>query len=103
MADEATFNKMNPAYKKNLKHNYNDDEDEYYDDEYSTTTNKLIDIAEDQLYSCHNTIKGFSFACQKWGEFIVDHISPVVFDDKLFGRLVLDEERKQLISSLVQH
>jgi hypothetical protein len=105
MIDEATFTKINPDYTKNQKHNYHDDEDEYYDPEAinSTITNKLHDIADDQLYSCYNTIKGFSFACQTWGEFVVEYISPVVFDDQLFSRLVLAEERKTLISSLVQH
>jgi len=39
-------------------------------------------MPDDLLYSCWTTIKGFSFACKKWGELAVDHVHKIEYDDK---------------------
>lgn len=52
---------------------------------------------------CWPTIGGFSFSAKKWGEVLIGNVSPVMFDDKAFDKLVFPPEKKKLIKSLVEN
>jgi SpoVK/Ycf46/Vps4 family AAA+-type ATPase len=49
------------------------------------------------------TVGGFSFSAKQWGEILVESACDVVFDDRAFERLVLAEQKKTLILSLVEN
>jgi len=50
------------------------------------------------------TVAGFSFACKRWGEILVDRVKLIKFDDNAYDRLVMPSEKKQLVQALVdQH
>lgn len=83
MVDPIGFNKKLPSYSR---------------------TYGLIDcedVPEDLMFMCYPFVNGFSFTTKEWGEMYVSQLSDVVFDDKAFDYLVLDESIKQMIKALV--
>jgi hypothetical protein len=64
---------------------------------------KLDHVEESKLWMCAPVVYGFSFVTKKWGEFAVDHVTPVQFDKHAFETLVLEKTKKQLVLSLVEH
>lgn len=59
------------------------------------------DVPEDLMFMCYPFVNGFSFATKEWGEMYVSQLDDVVFDDKAFDYLVLDESIKEMIRALV--
>jgi len=51
---------------------------------------------------CWPALVGFSFSAKSWGHVLVEGLSPIQFSDQAFDRLVLSQERKQIIRALVQ-
>ncbi|USP77427.1 P-loop containing nucleoside triphosphate hydrolase protein [Curvularia clavata] len=51
---------------------------------------------------CWPALVGFSFTAKCWGHVLVSGLSPIQFQDTAFERLVIAEERKQLIRALVR-
>ncbi len=51
---------------------------------------------------CWPALVGFSFTAKSWGHVLVDGLEPIKFHDQAFDRLVLSEERKQLLRALIQ-
>jgi hypothetical protein len=47
------------------------------------------------------TTHGWSFVAKMWGEILVEDLSPVPFQTHIFNHLVLREDYKNLIRSLV--
>jgi hypothetical protein len=47
------------------------------------------------------TLHGYSFVAKTWGEIIVEHLSPVPFQPHIFNHLVLRDDYKNMIRSLV--
>jgi len=89
MIDAANFNRINPNYSVFEK---------------SVENDKVIpDIIGEHQFMCYPTIGGFSFTVKKWGEIVIDNVCEIVFDDLAFDRLVLPNEKKILIQSLVEN
>ncbi len=51
---------------------------------------------------CWPALVGFSFTAKSWGHVLVDGLEAIKFHDHAFDRLVLSEERKQLLRALIQ-
>lgn len=51
---------------------------------------------------CWSTLVGFSFTTKAWGHVLVEGLSQIDFFDQAFERLVLSEERKQIISAVAR-
>lgn len=51
---------------------------------------------------CWSALVGFSFTTKAWGHVLVEGLSQIDFFDPAFDRLVLSEERKQIISAVVR-
>jgi hypothetical protein len=89
MIDVANFDKKNPNYASS---NYGRDSEENFEV-----------IAEDKLHVTVPYIKGFSFPLKKWGEFAIDDLSEIKFNENAFDTLVLDQDKKDIISALVKN
>ncbi|KAJ4326671.1 hypothetical protein N0V84_002896 [Fusarium piperis] len=48
-------------------------------------------------------VKGFALSMKKWFEFAVSDITPITWNEKLLGNLVIPDEEKQLLLALVAH
>ena len=60
------------------------------------------DLTEEQLMVCAYWINGFSLPRKIWGQFMVDNLVEIVWNDNAFQKLVMKEERRQLIHGLVK-
>jgi hypothetical protein len=67
----------------------------------SDDNNGVGEVQESQLWMCSPWILGFSFASKQWGRFAVSRIEDIDFKDRAFEQLVLDQDKKDLIRSLV--
>ncbi|KAG9118312.1 hypothetical protein FRC07_007236 [Ceratobasidium sp. 392] len=103
MVDVASYRRINP----------NADRWEYDDPRYysaaraqndgatsATWRTTLEDDCED-LALLPPTTHGWSFVAKKWGEILVEDLSPVPFQPHIFNHLVLRDDYKNLIRSLV--
>ncbi|KAF8604161.1 P-loop containing nucleoside triphosphate hydrolase protein [Ceratobasidium sp. AG-I] len=103
MVDVASYRRINP----------NADRWEYDDPRYysaaraqndgatsATWRTNLEDDCED-LALLPPTTHGWSFVAKKWGEILVEDLSPVPFQPHIFNHLVLRDDYKNLIRSLV--
>jgi len=61
----------------------------------------LKDVPEDELHLCAPTVCGYSFTAKKWGRFVADQLKPIQWEKEAFGHLVLSEEKKSLVQSIV--
>jgi SpoVK/Ycf46/Vps4 family AAA+-type ATPase len=62
---------------------------------------RLVTIPEAELHFCAPTVLGYSFACKRWGRFQTENFAEIVWSTRAFDHLVLSEEKKALIQSLV--
>lgn len=86
MIDEASFRRTNPNY-EGCRDTSDKDTMEF--------------IPDDLLWMCDGHIKGFSLSTKRWGEFSIDNLTQVKFDDKAFDLLVLEDPKaKKLILTL---
>lgn len=60
------------------------------------------EVPEDFHIMCWPALVGFSFTAKVWGHVIVDGLSYINFHDHAFDRLVLSEERKQLVRAVTK-
>jgi hypothetical protein len=60
------------------------------------------ELDDDQLLSCDSQLHAFSLTVKRWGLFRVDGVRDVDFDANAFESLVLSEDKKSMISSLVK-
>merc|ERR1711998_355354 len=60
-------------------------------------------VDEDQMWRCWPTIKGFSLAAKRWGEFFVSQSQEVEYRTGAFHTLVLDAEKKEMIVAAVDN
>lgn len=72
----------------------------YQDNDDDSSTNSL-EITEEVRICCSPYVYGFSFMSKMWGELIVDNISEIDYRSDAYEKLVLDQETKRLIFSLV--
>ncbi|KAF4448331.1 P-loop containing nucleoside triphosphate hydrolase protein [Fusarium austroafricanum] len=59
-------------------------------------------MTEGDLMICHNRVKGYSLRENKWGNFEVDFISDISYDSNAFDALILPDDQKQHLLSLVR-
>jgi ATPase family associated with various cellular activities (AAA) len=59
-------------------------------------------VPEDELMLCSPTVFGYAFTEKAWAQMTVDGISPIVWDTEAYEKLVLPEDTKKLVKSLVQ-
>ena len=59
-------------------------------------------VPEDELVLCAPTVFGYAFNEKAWAQMTVDGISPIVWDTEAYNKLVLPENTKKLVKSLVQ-
>jgi hypothetical protein len=85
MVDCASYQKMNPM-------SYLPDVDE---------EDKLDSVPAEQWHFCAPTVFGYSFVTKMWGRLVADKFSPIQWNSHAFQHLVLPEETKTLIKSLV--
>lgn len=60
------------------------------------------DLTEAQLVVCAYWINGFSFSAKIWGQFTVEDLANVAWDEEAFKQVVMKEERRKLIHGLVK-
>lgn len=60
-----------------------------------------IKFEEEELMLCSPTLPGFALTQKRWGHFNVAEIKDIEFNAKAFDNLVLPEEKKNIVSSLV--
>ncbi|KAI1264054.1 P-loop containing nucleoside triphosphate hydrolase protein [Xylariaceae sp. FL1019] len=68
-------------------------------------TTKRIDesqLTDDELALCDHRTLGFSFHVKEWGAFAISHMSDVGWNDTAFSRVILDDKKRRLISTLVE-
>jgi hypothetical protein len=58
-------------------------------------------LSNEDIMTCYHYLPGFSLELKKWGLFSIADIKELVYNDEAFHGLVLPEEKKKLISSLV--
>eukprot|EP01088_Endostelium_zonatum_P007773 TRINITY_DN2018_c0_g1_i1.p1 TRINITY_DN2018_c0_g1~~TRINITY_DN2018_c0_g1_i1.p1 ORF type:complete len:829 (+),score=180.08 TRINITY_DN2018_c0_g1_i1:70-2487(+) len=123
MVDISTFNKMNPEYTEFGSNNHQltpqSNQGAFDRNAFNASRGgnkpqkkkhfqegRLIGevdrLTDDMLYRTWPTVGGFSFSAKAWGEIFVSNLSDIVFDDDAYGRLVLPEDKKQLIKAFVE-
>lgn len=70
------------------------------EDRHDNVGNK-VELTDDLLYMTHPFTYGFSMRLKRWGKICVSGISKIEYREKAFQQLVLDENKKKLIHSLV--
>jgi hypothetical protein len=76
-----------------------------YGQRHGVNTPKLDltrEFTNEELITMSPFIYGFSFISKTWGEMIVDNVSEIQFRENAYEMLVLDEERKDMMFSLVE-
>jgi len=64
-------------------------------------TQILDNVPSTELHFCAPTVIGFSLANKTWGRLVVDQLTEIVWESDAFAHLVLFEEKKSLVKSLV--
>lgn len=72
------------------------------DDERTTQMKKTADINPADYWRCLPQLYGFSLASKQWGRLDLDGMSEIQWRDDAWDQLVVDEEEKDLIHSLVK-
>ncbi|KAJ1307834.1 hypothetical protein OPQ81_001916 [Rhizoctonia solani] len=100
MVDVASYRRMNP----------NSDRWAYDDPRYSSSRRAREKMAssrttipedDEDLILLPPTLHGYSFVAKAWGEILVEHLGPVPFQPHVFDHLVLRDDYKSMIRSLV--
>lgn len=60
------------------------------------------ELSDEEIITCCCYIPGYSLELKLWGLFPVTDITEVAYNDKAFHGLVLQEQSKKLISSLLE-
>lgn len=61
-----------------------------------------IDLTDEELLLCNTHVRGYSLKVKKWGDFEVDNVSDIIWNDKAFPNLMLPSGYKDLILSFVE-
>jgi len=59
-------------------------------------------VPEDELILCSPTAFGYAFTEKAWVQMTVDGLSPIIWDIDAYNKLVLPDDTKKLVKSLVQ-
>lgn len=63
----------------------------------------MSDIPDDLLFMTSPFMIGFSFSAKRWGHVYVDCVADIVFDDRAYDYLVLDQDKKEIVKALVMY
>lgn len=89
--DLKSFQKLQP--------NYNG----FYGQPTPHTNATEADLRDPQVAACCSPfVYGFSFTAKRWGEMLIDSVSPAKYRQDAFERLVLSPDRKTLIRTIVK-
>jgi len=110
MIDTATFNRMNPnsttfvSAQATLLRQQQQNQLLYQQQQQQGTAAAAgtKELKESQYWMTYPTLPGFSLFLKKWGEFLIEGLSDIVFDDLSFVQLVLPEDKKRMIKALVE-
>lgn len=87
---------------------YDDDSDEETEDwshkDAELTPNRKLNLealSDEQCLLSSALVRGFSFTEKKWVDMFVDNLTPIVWNERCFDQLVLQERQKKLIQALV--
>lgn len=69
---------------------------------YKSNIEAISNLSDEETMICHCRIPGYLLESKSWGEFLVDNVTEVVYNDTAFHHLVLAENKKELISSLLE-
>ncbi|RSH83922.1 hypothetical protein EHS25_005166 [Saitozyma podzolica] len=58
-------------------------------------------LSPDLYFLLPPSVHGFSFKAKRWGEFLVDNLSPIEWGENAFEHLVIPDEYRKVIRSLV--
>lgn len=64
--------------------------------------NNGLKMTDDELMACSDTVGGYSFKDNQWGAFHLDNLTDMSLDSVAFDSLLLDQDYKKQILSLVQ-
>ncbi|KAK8084452.1 AAA family ATPase [Apiospora hydei] len=70
---------------------------------YDSTEKASQNLSEEEVMTCSSLIRGISLESRSWCYFRVNDITEVAYNDAAFEGLVLHEQKKRLIRSLVGH
>ena len=59
-------------------------------------------VPEEELVLCAPTVFGYAFTEKAWVQMTVEGLSPIVWDTEAYNKLVLPDDTKKLVKSLVQ-
>ncbi|KAI1379950.1 P-loop containing nucleoside triphosphate hydrolase protein [Hypoxylon crocopeplum] len=62
-----------------------------------------VALSEEQCMLAPPKVKGFAISSKAWYKFNVNDISPVVWNDRFLGNLVIPEQEKEMLLALVTH
>ncbi|CAE6527987.1 unnamed protein product [Rhizoctonia solani] len=100
MVDVASYRRMNP----NADH-WDYDDPRHFSSrrarENMASSRTTITEDDEDLILLPPTLHGYSFVAKTWGEILVEHLSPVPFQPHVFNHLVLRNDYKSMIRSLV--
>ena len=69
---------------------------------YHSGTEASFEFSDEETMTCRPYLPGFSLELNRWGLFSVADITEVAYNDTAFDGLILPENQKKLISSLLE-
>jgi hypothetical protein len=75
----------------------------HYNDCYYVRDDCIETITDDIVWLAPTRVGAFSFKSKKWGDISVSNLSEIQFDDGAYDQLVMTDERKFLVNSLINH
>ena len=66
-----------------------------------TETNDHLKLSDDDLLICHHQMPGFALVDKRWCYFEVDDIQEISYNSNAFKALILPQDQKEMIRSLV--
>jgi hypothetical protein len=62
----------------------------------------MFNLSDEQLLICFHKLPGYCLANKEWGRFDMDYIEEIDFNTSAFENLVLSQDKKTMVASLVQ-
>jgi hypothetical protein len=60
-------------------------------------------IEENLYFTAIPYVLGFSFRAKQWGRLNIDNVSPIEWREDSYDKLVLDQEKKEMVRAMVEH
>lgn len=68
---------------------------------YESVAEAISNLSDEEIMISCSVLHGYSLELKRWGVFKVSCVTEVAYNDKAFHALVLVEQKKKLISSLL--